>query len=109
MRKPGEVVARIRRRPHRAPNNRSSGSNGSRCRASRRLSYLTLEQPGAAGGGNIVCGLLKRRLRFTHRSAQIGGAPINYTATAATYIIKADDGTLRAAFFFVAYTQRQRA
>ena len=29
----------------------------------------------------------------THHSARIGGQTINYTATAATYNIKADDGT----------------
>jgi carboxypeptidase C (cathepsin A) len=38
-------------------------------------------------------------------SVRIGGQQINYTATAATYIIKADDGTPKASFFFVAYTK----
>ncbi|HKW88154.1 MAG TPA: hypothetical protein VJN21_05305 [Candidatus Acidoferrales bacterium] len=41
----------------------------------------------------------------THHSAKIGGEEINYTATAATYVIKADDGTPKATFFFVAYTK----
>lgn len=41
----------------------------------------------------------------THHSARIGGEEINYTATAATYVIKADDGTPKATFFFVAYTK----
>jgi carboxypeptidase C (cathepsin A) len=41
----------------------------------------------------------------THHSARIGGQQINYTATAATYIIKADDGSPKASFFFVAYTK----
>jgi carboxypeptidase C (cathepsin A) len=41
----------------------------------------------------------------THHSAKIGGEQINYTATAATYVIKADDGTPKATFFFVAYTK----
>ncbi|MFY9571437.1 MAG: peptidase S10 [Blastocatellia bacterium] len=41
----------------------------------------------------------------THHSARIGGQQINYTATAATYVIKADDGTPKATFFFVAYTK----
>lgn len=41
----------------------------------------------------------------THHSAKIGGEGINYTATAATYVIKADDGTPKATFFFVAYTK----
>jgi carboxypeptidase C (cathepsin A) len=41
----------------------------------------------------------------THNSVHIGGQAINYTATAATYVIKADDGTPKATFFFVAYTK----
>jgi carboxypeptidase C (cathepsin A) len=41
----------------------------------------------------------------THHSARIGGQQIDYTATAATYVIKADDGTPKATFFFVAYTK----
>jgi carboxypeptidase C (cathepsin A) len=41
----------------------------------------------------------------THHSAKIGGQQINYTATAATYNIKADDGSPKATFFFVAYTK----
>ncbi len=42
---------------------------------------------------------------ITHHTANIGGQQINYTATAATYVIKADDGTPKATFFFVAYTK----
>jgi carboxypeptidase C (cathepsin A) len=41
----------------------------------------------------------------THHSARVGGQQINYTATAATYVIKADDGSPKATFFFVAYTK----
>src|SRR5277367_2786326 len=41
----------------------------------------------------------------THHSARIGGQTINYTATAATFNIKADDGTLKATMFYVAYTK----
>ncbi|HEY3139443.1 MAG TPA: peptidase S10 [Blastocatellia bacterium] len=41
----------------------------------------------------------------THHSARIGGQQINYTATAATYNIKADDGSPKATFFFVSYTK----
>src|SRR5271166_4460296 len=41
----------------------------------------------------------------THHSARIGGQEINYTATAATYVIKADDGKPKAVFFYVAYTK----
>ncbi len=41
----------------------------------------------------------------THHSARIGGQQINYTATAATYVIKADDGSPKATMFYVAYTK----
>jgi len=41
----------------------------------------------------------------THHSARIAGQQINYTATAATYIIKSDDGTPKATMFFVAYAK----
>jgi carboxypeptidase C (cathepsin A) len=41
----------------------------------------------------------------THHTVRIGGQEINYTATAATYVIKADDGTPKAVFFYVAYTK----
>ena len=41
----------------------------------------------------------------THHTAHIGGQTINYTATAATYVIKADDGTPKASMFYVAYTK----
>ena len=41
----------------------------------------------------------------THHTARIGGQAINYTATAATYNIKADDGTVKASMFYVAYVK----
>src|SRR5438477_53091 len=41
----------------------------------------------------------------THHSARIGGQEIKYIATAATYNIKADDGTPKATMFYVAYTK----
>ena len=41
----------------------------------------------------------------THHSAKIGGRVIAYTATAGTYIIRADDGTPKATFFYTAYTK----
>lgn len=40
----------------------------------------------------------------THHRARIGGQEIAYTATAADYVLRADDGTPKATFFFVAYT-----
>jgi carboxypeptidase C (cathepsin A) len=41
----------------------------------------------------------------THHSAMIGGQPVKYTAKAGTYVIKADDGTPKATYFYVAYTK----
>ena len=41
----------------------------------------------------------------THHSARIGGQTVNYTATAATYNIKSDDGTVKATMFYVAYVK----
>ena len=41
----------------------------------------------------------------THHVWHVGGQSINYTATAATYVIKADDGTPKATMFYVAYTK----
>ena len=45
----------------------------------------------------------------THHTARVGGQQIPYTATAATYVIRADDGTPKATFFFVAYTKENVA
>lgn len=41
----------------------------------------------------------------THHSGNFAGQHMAYTATAATYVLKADDGTPKATFFFVAYTK----
>lgn len=41
----------------------------------------------------------------THHSARIGGQEMKYTATAANYNIKADDGAVKASMFYVAYTK----
>ena len=60
-------------------------------------------QEGAKGGEKHPAP--EEKSSVTHHSAHIGGQEINYTATAATYIIKADDGTPKAVFFFVAYTK----
>lgn len=41
----------------------------------------------------------------THHTARIGGRQIDYTATAANYLIRSDDGVPKASFFFVSYTK----
>ena len=47
----------------------------------------------------------EEKTSVTHHSARIGGQPIAYTATAATYIIRAEDGSPKATMFYVAYTK----
>ena len=45
----------------------------------------------------------EEKTSVTHHSARIGGQQISYTATAATYVIRADDGSPKATMFYVAY------
>jgi carboxypeptidase C (cathepsin A) len=40
----------------------------------------------------------------THHSTTVGGEPLNYTATAGRIVLKEDDDTKTASFFFTAYT-----
>ncbi len=56
-----------------------------------------------AGEGRLP--MPEEKTSVTHHTARIGGQEINYTATAGTYIIKADNGTPRASIFYVAYTK----
>jgi carboxypeptidase C (cathepsin A) len=73
----------------------------------RSRSAPTAEQPTADEGGarRAPAPPQEEKTSVTHHSARIGGQQINYTATAGTYIIKADDGTPKASFFYVAYTK----
>jgi carboxypeptidase C (cathepsin A) len=47
----------------------------------------------------------EEKTSVTHHSAHVGSQQINYTATAGNYVIKSDDGTPKASFFYVAYTK----
>jgi carboxypeptidase C (cathepsin A) len=47
----------------------------------------------------------QERSIVTHHSARIAGQSISYTATAANYVIRNDDGTPKASMFYVAYTK----
>ncbi len=60
---------------------------------------------GAAGKQKERAAAPEEKSAVTHHSARIGGQTINYTATAATYNIKADDGTVKATMFYVAYVK----
>jgi carboxypeptidase C (cathepsin A) len=48
----------------------------------------------------------EERSSVTQHRARIGGQDISYTATAATYVIKDDEGAVKASVFFVAYTKQ---
>jgi len=41
----------------------------------------------------------------TRHKSRVGGQDINYTSTAANYVIKADDGTPKVSIFFVSYVK----
>ncbi|HZS26395.1 MAG TPA: peptidase S10 [Candidatus Angelobacter sp.] len=63
-------------------------------------------RPGEQGEGQPHRGPApEEKTSVTHHTARIGGQQINYTATAATYVIRADDGSPKATMFYVAYTK----
>jgi carboxypeptidase C (cathepsin A) len=47
----------------------------------------------------------EERSSVTHHQGRVGGQQISYTATAGTYVIKSDDGTPKASFFYVGYVK----
>src|ERR1051326_7244081 len=47
----------------------------------------------------------EERTVVTHHTARVGGQPITYTATTATYVIRDDNGAPKATMFFTAYTK----
>ena len=47
----------------------------------------------------------EEKTSVTHHSIRIDGQEVKYTATAATYVLKSDDGAPKASMFFVAYTK----
>lgn len=47
----------------------------------------------------------KDNIVTTQHSVRVGGETVNYTARAGTMVLKAEDGTPRANFFFIAYTK----
>ncbi len=48
---------------------------------------------------------LEEKSSVTRGNVKVGGQQINYTATAANYIVKGEDGSPKASFFFVSYTK----
>ena len=47
----------------------------------------------------------EEKTSVTRHTARVGGQQISYTATTGTYVMKAEDGTPKASFFYVAYTK----
>src|SRR5262245_27996824 len=74
---------------------------GQRGRGEQQQPQTTPAAP--ASGQQRPAPVPEEKSSTTRHSARIGGQQINYTATAATYVIKADDGSPKATFFFVAY------
>src|SRR5258708_1416354 len=64
-------------------------------------------QAAPAAGANAAprVPLPDEKSSVTQHEMKLGGQTISYTATAATYNIKADDGTTKAQYYFVAYTR----
>jgi carboxypeptidase C (cathepsin A) len=62
-------------------------------------------EPQQGEGGQRRGPAPEEKTSVTHHTARIGGQQINYTATAATYVIRADDGSPKATMFYVAYTK----
>ena len=78
---------------------------GNRGRGAGEQQQQTQTTAPAAAGQQRPAPPPEEKSSVTHHSAKIGGQQINYTATAATYNIKADDGSPKATFFFAAYTK----
>lgn len=78
---------------------------GNRGRGAEQQPQTTPPTATGQGGQQRPAPPLEEKTSVTHSSVRIGGQQINYTATAANYIIKADDGTPKASYFFVAYTK----
>jgi carboxypeptidase C (cathepsin A) len=68
-----------------------------------RQAATTPERPPASASTPHV--LPEEKSVVTHGSVRVGGQAIAYTATAATYNVKGEDGTPKATFFFVSYTK----
>jgi carboxypeptidase C (cathepsin A) len=86
------------------PQAQQSQQPGQRQRAQQpreQTPQLQSTQEGGPGGQPRRAPLPEEKSSVTHHSGRWGA----YTATAATYTIKADDGTPKASMFFVAYTK----
>jgi carboxypeptidase C (cathepsin A) len=74
---------------------------GARRQAEPRESQPQTEQPGTRPAPRPP----EERTVVTHHTGRVGGQSITYSATAATYVIKDDNGAPKATMFFVAYTK----
>ena len=69
-------------------------------RTQRTRTAADMQAPGAVASVPPI-----ERSSITRGSARIGGQTVNYTATAATYVLRADDGEPKAVVFFAGYTK----
>ena len=97
-------------RPAESPSQQMTVPPAQQARQQRQRTQRTPEQaasqPEAAQGKAAQHPpVAEEKSSLTHHSARIGGQEIKYIATAATYNIKADDGTPKATMFYVAYTK----
>jgi hypothetical protein len=67
--------------------------------------WLAAGTAAAPAAQPVRSGPPEEKTSVTHHSARIGGQQITHTATAGTYVVKADDGTPKATLFYVAYTK----
>jgi carboxypeptidase C (cathepsin A) len=87
------------------PPGQQQGGRGGEPQAAQQRPSTPAEQPAEGRGGARRTPEPEEKTVVTHHSAHIGGQTINYTATTGTYVLRADDGTPRATFFYVAYTK----
>ncbi|HEX4322657.1 MAG TPA: hypothetical protein VHZ52_17210, partial [Acidobacteriaceae bacterium] len=78
---------------------------GGQRQAQRQRGEREAENAGEAKHEGAMPAPPKEETVVTHHSAKIGGQTINYTATAGTYVIRAENGTPKATFFYVAYAK----
>ncbi|HEX8838638.1 MAG TPA: hypothetical protein VF748_16975 [Candidatus Acidoferrum sp.] len=98
-------------RPAESPSQQMTIPSGQQPPQQRQRTQRPAEPPaaaqaeGAPGKQTQRPPIAEEKSSVTHHSTRIGGQEIKYTATAATYNIKADDGTPKAQMFYVAYTK----
>jgi carboxypeptidase C (cathepsin A) len=87
------------------PGQQPQGGQRQRPGGERAAAAENAGEAGAKRDGEKAPAPPEEKTVVTHHSAKIGGQTINYTATAGTYVIRSDNGTPKATFFYVAYAK----